>query len=620
MKTVSVRDLVLLPQPRRIRPGPGRFHLPLGGAIEIRGDPALLFPVARQLQHAVLEHRHAHWVVRAQPARSRASATATLALNRAMPSCPAQGYRLTIGPEMIRLEAPDAAGIFYGVMTLKQMLRQSADALPACQVEDYPDFPSRGVMLDISRDKVPTLPTLFELVDRLAEWKLNHLELYTEHTFAYRKHREVWAQANPMTGEDILRLDAYCRARFVELVPNQNSFGHMTRWLNLPRYRHLAEAPSGFDAPWGHIDGPFSISPAEPGSLKLLEELFAELLPHFTSRKFNVGCDETFDLGYGKSKALCERKGKGRVYLEFLKAIHKLVRRHGRTMHFWGDIIIQHPELVPELPRDIVVLEWGYEADHPFGAHGAKFAGTGIPFYVCPGTSTWTTISGRTANCLGNLRSAAQNGVKYGARGFLITDWGDAGHWQYLPVSYLGFAAGAALSWCHRASADKDFKAELDRHAFRDAAGVMGTLAYDLGNAYRRPGCVVSNSSILFPMLNSPPSWKLPAAVTANRIRQTREYIEAVLTPLNQARMERPDGALIRDEFDNAARMLRHACDRALALWRGGPATARVRRALAADLRVILGEHRRLWMARNREGGLQDSVRSLEQRLAEYRA
>jgi hypothetical protein len=130
----------------------------------------------------------------------------------------------------------------------------------------------------------------------------------------------------------------------------------------------------------------------------------------------------------------------------------------------------------------------------------------------------------------------------------------------------------------------------------------------------------VGNNSILFSMLNNPPSWKLPAAVTANRIRQTREYIEAVLAPLNQAEMERPDAALIRDEFANAARMLRHACDRALALWRGGPATARVRRALAADLRVILGEHRRLWMARNREGGLQDSVRSLEQRLAEYRA
>jgi hypothetical protein len=59
------------------------------------------------------------------------------------------------------------------------------------------------------------------------------------------------AQASPMTAEEILRLDAYCRARFVELVPNQNSFGHFEQWLKHPEYRHLAECPDGFEYPWG---------------------------------------------------------------------------------------------------------------------------------------------------------------------------------------------------------------------------------------------------------------------------------------------------------------------------------------------------------------------------------
>jgi len=96
-------------------------------------------------------------------------------------------------------------------------------------------------MLDISRNKVPSMATLYSLVDLLAGLKINHLQLYTEHTFAYAAHREVWADASPMTAEEVLLLDSYCRERFIELAPNQNSFGHLQGWLRLPRYREMAE-------------------------------------------------------------------------------------------------------------------------------------------------------------------------------------------------------------------------------------------------------------------------------------------------------------------------------------------------------------------------------------------
>ena len=264
-------------------------------------------------------------------------------------------------------------------------------------------------MLDVSRDKVPTLDTLLKLVDMLADWKINHVELYTEHTFAYLKHEAVWKDASPMTGEDILLLDKYCRERFIELTPNQNSFGHMHRWLINPEYKHLAESPDGFDTPWGtRFEGPFSLCPLDPGSLELLSGLYDELLPHFTSGLLNVGLDETFDLGQGRSREECERRGAGRVYLDFLLKIYDQITRHGHKMLFWGDIILHHPELIAELPKDVVVLEWGYEADHPFKEHWGKFAATGLDFWVCPGTSSWNSIAGRSANCIGNLRNAAQ--------------------------------------------------------------------------------------------------------------------------------------------------------------------------------------------------------------------
>lgn len=507
---------------------------------------------------------------------------------------PAQGYRLQIGPTGPKIEATDAAGEFYARMTLRQIARQCPDGLPACQIEDWPDFASRGVMLDISRNKVPTMATLFALVDELAEWKINELQLYTEHTFAYRNHRTVWEPASPMTAEEIRQLDAHCRARFIELVPNQNSFGHFERWLKHPRYRHLTAGEQRT-----------CLDPSNPQSLALLEELYAELLPNFESRKFNVGCDETYGI-------------EGRIYLEFLLKIHQLVKRHGRTMCFWSDIARKHPELLSELPRDVVALEWGYEANHEFDKHCGLFAGAGIPLYVCPGTSSWNSIAGRTDNCLANLYNAAVNGLKHGARGFLNTDWGDNGHLQYQPVSYLGFAAGAALSWncssfCHSepreespgettevlrfAQDDKEWLiAALDAHVFGDSAGIMGRLAYDLGNAYQ---LIPSQrgESVLFQLLLG----RQREPVPAEQLRAAADHIEAALAPLGKARMRRTDAALIQTEFANAGRLLLAACDPG-----------------KADFPAILKEHRRLWLARNRPGGLEDSCRVLAERLREH--
>jgi hypothetical protein len=478
-----------------------------------------------------------------------------------------------LGKGAPQLEAADGAGEFYGRMTLRQLRRQFGKQLPACVIEDWPDFPARGVMLDISRDKVPTMTTLFALVDELAEWKINQLQLYTEHTFAYRHHRRVWQHASPLTAAEIRRLDAHCRRRFIELVPNQNSFGHFERWLKHTPYRALGA---------GQIKS--CLDPANPSSLALLAEMYDELLPNFASRQFNVGCDETYGIG-------------GRTYLDFLLQVYRLVKRHGRTMQFWGDIVLQHPELIAELPRDLIALEWGYEADHKFAEHCARFAAAGVPFYVCPGTSTWNSFVGRTDNCLASLRNAAVNGQRFGARGFLNTDWGDGGHWQYLPASYLGFAAGAAYSWCYQSNHDLDLVSALNVHVFRDAAGVMGRLAYDLGNAHLAAEQYRPNGTVVFDWLREPRDHKSFAC--AKRAGNVRAAIEAAMSPLPAACMDRPDAALIRAEFTNAARMMRAGC-----------ACAEGRQPA---LRKIIAEHRRLWLARNRPGGLADSCRVLRQ-------
>jgi hypothetical protein len=615
--------LTLLPTPQQLTPLPGVLAVTSGRRILLQAaEPGALLFTARRLQDALRTHAGVGWELTATPEGPFGSIGCTLRVDVDRTIHP-QGYELSVKDEGIIVEASSPAGLFYGVCTLIQLLSQEGRRLPCMLVADAPDFLARGVMLDVSRDKVPTMETLTALVDMLAGWKINQLQLYTEHTFAYQGHPEVWARATPLTGEEVLALDAFCRERFVELVPNQNCFGHMQRWLVHPRYAALAETHDWFDTPWGiRLKGPYSLAPEDPGSLVLVQSMLDELLPHFSSDMVNVGCDETVDLGQGRSRESCQVRGTDRVYLDFLLKIYHAVTDRGRTMQFWGDIINNHPELIPELPKDAVAMEWGYEATHPFEQNCARFAEAGLPFYVCPGTSAWNTIAGRTDNALGNIRSAAASGLKHGAVGFLNTDWGDNGHWQPLPVSFLGFAAGAALAWAYDANRAMDVPNIVSRYAFGDPTGAMGKVAYDLGNVYQALGYAPMNSSALFWALQGIPgetdsSWDLPPLDFDSAL----EAIDHALLPMAHTRMARPDAAQITQEYELAARMLRHAARRGQLLTANdGPGTTARRKLLDDDMREVIREYERLWLARNRAGGLPDSLARLEQARAVYRA
>jgi hexosaminidase len=524
-----------------------------------------------------------------------------------------QGYELVANAEGITLQAADEAGAFYGLQTLRQLIAQAGARLPAFTISDEPDFPQRGVMLDVSRCKVPTMETLFQLIDLFASLKLNQLQLYIEHTFAYSAHEVVWHDASPITPQEILVLDAYCRERYIELIPNLNSFGHFERWLRHPEYKHLAESPDGFEYPWGGSSPYGSTLKPDEESLAFLDSLYHEYLPNFSSRMFNVGCDETWELGQGWSKALCEERGKTRVYLDFLLKIHQLVIAHDRQMMFWGDIILHEPELVKELPQDVVALEWGYAADHAFDEHAGHFAQARVPFYVCPGTSSWNTLTGRTANCLGNLANAATNGIKHGAIGFLNTDWGDNCHHQYLPVSYLGFLAGAAYSWCFESNEDVSVIDGLNRFVFRDRTGVLGELFFELGKVLELVPIETPNSTIFNHLL----FWDMEEQkerledIPVSVWQQCLQRFDELESRISDARSEVADGELLKAELQNAITMARHGVHRALAVS-GEPIG---RGMLRRELQHIISRHEDLWLSRNRRGGLRESSGRLRKSL-----
>jgi hexosaminidase len=287
-------------------------------------------------------------------------------------------------------------------------------------------------------------------------------------------------------------------------------------------------------------------------------------------------------------------------------------------MQFWADIVLHYPELIGELPKDVIALDWGYDADHPLEKETKALADAQIPFYVCPGTSTWLSISGRTDNAIANLRAAAASGLASGAIGFLNTDWGDYGHLQYLPVSFLPLALGAAYSWCFESNRDIDLLPALDLHVFRDASGTMAKLMHDFGNVYQAVRTPTGMSTRLFwSLMSGNDDRKLWQPITPEEYDEAESRLTDVTSRLNRTQMDRPDAELIKSEVRNSAAMLRFACG--IGRWRMDRTTEDALE-LAGTIRRTVAEHRRLWLARNRPGGLNDSVGRLERCLTELNA
>jgi hypothetical protein len=560
------------------------------------------------------------------------------------PEIISEGYHLTLKSDFVEILYSDITGAYYGLLTLKQLNKIYSGIIPNMKIEDYPDLSIRGVMLDISRDKVPTLETLYGIIDILADLKYNHLELYVEgFSFAYPSFESLWkGKETPIIGEEIRALDQYCKRRFIDLVPNQNSLGHMAAWLETDQFVDLAECPDGYNlTPFMKMKT--TIDPYDPRSIRLVEDMIQDIIPYFGSSYFNANLDEPFELGHCKSKKMADEVGVGRVYLDFAKKVHNIINTHDKRMMMWGDVVLKHPEIVSEIPKDIILLDWGYEAEYPFKKNGLKFKESGLDFIVCAGTSSWTSIGGRTNNMVGNILNAVKSGLEHDAIGMLLTDWGDMGHWQYLPVSYAGFVVGGGLSWNAGSYNESMILNYLDAFIYEDANERMGSYTFELGryNQFEEilaPNMTLVNLGFQFgfidqvlyqTILNSFPSTfeslapEGLASIIQERFKlrhpyqyeELLNYIDDLEQSLDKADMKNPDSDLIKDEFENAMLLIRVGAGLKNYIEHEQDMSRNEKiqylENMKRDYSIFLEEHKRLWMNRNKGGGIDRSMRAL---------
>ncbi|MHB1000145.1 MAG: beta-N-acetylhexosaminidase [Armatimonadota bacterium] len=469
---VKVSDLRLIPFPKQVKSLPGSFAVSSGMTITVSDSPA-----ARQaLTDLQLELASAAKVktgFKLVPAgKNLYTLTITTAKSpRTIVSVPLpkeivsqkEGYRIWMSPDTVTVSSATDSGLVCGIQTLRQLVRANmrGSSIPCLQIIDWPSLQYRGFQDDITRGASPSYKTLQMEVASSSLLKMNVFTYYIEHQYKFAKHPLIGPKDGSLTPQELKLLVQYAKKFNVEIIGCQQSFGHFATILQHDKYKPLSE-------------NPWILDPTNEDSYKLLDDMYSEQAPLTESKFFNVCCDETDGLGTGPSKPLADKIGVGGVYSMHMKRIHDMLRdKYGKRMMMWGDIILRHPDHLKEIPKDTLMLSWGYEALPSFENDIMPFANSGYDFFVCPGVNCWSRILPHFDKAVVNIRNFVRDGAKHGALGMLNTTWDDDGE-NLFNYNWHGIAWGAECAWNASVTNPADFNRRIGAVMFGEKGNHFG--------------------------------------------------------------------------------------------------------------------------------------------------
>ena len=347
-----------------------------------------------------------------------------------------QSYIINIEPNCITIEATTPQGLFYGAQSLKQLIRHQLLTennlnIPCYNIFDYPSLEYRGWMDDISRGPIPTTDFIKEQIRRLAEYKFNFFNLYTEHLFKLDEYPDI-APTDGLTTEEIQELTEYAKDYYIEFIGNQQCFAHAEKTLDNPFYDDIR-------------DTRFNFNPGVEETYEFLETLLGETAQAYESKYFNINCDETEGLGNGKAKSYVDSLGSENAYCQHINKVYDILQKYDKDVMMWGDIIAKNPEMIKQLPEDIQFIVWSYGGRDSFDEMIAPFKNSGHTFWIAPGASCWASSFPYIDNYIKNIAHFNRDGYKNGAKGVINTAWDDYGETMFNSTWH-------AMVWCAETS------------------------------------------------------------------------------------------------------------------------------------------------------------------------
>lgn len=425
-----------------------------------------------------------------------------------------EGYVIKIEKNYLLLLAQTETGLFYGFQSIQQLFKMGA--IPCGEIYDKPAFAIRAWQDDISRGPIPTMRQLKNEIKLLSSYKLNYFTLYTEHVFKYKTHPAI-ALEEGITANDIQELQQFAKLYHVQLIANQQSFGHLEKILANPAYAYLGEK--------NHI-----LSPNQSASYQMLNDFYTEQNACYDGKYFMINCDETFGLGSEQNKRMADSLGMAGLYAYHINKIYSLLKPSGKQILMWSDIIANYPEIKNKIPKDIILIPWAYHDAKSFEDMLKPISEAGFNFWVAPGINNWLNVFPNQNIAQNNCYNLIRDGYQLGASGVLNTSWDDDGY-SLFENNWQGFIWGADLSW----NAPLAYSNSFDRYnRFKKAYDIQfwGTPISDMVNQFSdlhqsKINKCLSNQSFFEPIFPMFPSYLSNDAEQNNKQAQqqlTRIY------------------------------------------------------------------------------------------------
>lgn len=369
-----------------------------------------------------------------------------------------EGYVLNIANDGIIIGANSSAGLFYGIQSIKQLIRGNGgnSELKGMTISDWPDMKIRGVLDDISRGPVPTLGFMKNQVRRFAELKLNMLSYYVEHVVSIPSDKNFGPAGGGISLDEWSELVEYAEKYHIQLIGNFQSFGHFEKILAYSRYNDLGISDR-------------MLNPLKDESYELLYEVYSKFVPVFNSEYFNINSDEAWDLNSVEMKDEVDRIGAGNVYYNHIMKLYNELKKYNKKTMIWGDMVLSHPELLEKLPKDIIMIPWGYDPQESFMNMIDPIKNAGFEFFVTPGVLNSNRLMPNFEKARGNFKQFVKDGFENGALGVFNSVWDDGGL-ALFSRDWLGMAYGADKSWNVYNDADIDFNERFDRSTYGNGA------------------------------------------------------------------------------------------------------------------------------------------------------
>ncbi|MDO4950089.1 MAG: family 20 glycosylhydrolase [Bacteroidales bacterium] len=282
------------------------------------------------------------------------------------------------------------------------------------------DFAVRALHIDL-RTQVITPAGLQRTADKAAAAGLNTIIMEWEANFPFQDNATLCGR-NAYTQQEVKDFIAYCGQKGLEVIPLQNCFGHAEYILRHERYAPLREDSQDFS----------QVCPSKiDACTKVFESIFAEIAAMHPSKYIHIGADETRLLGHCRT---CAAKDKSDLFVDYVNAMCRIVKRLGKTPIIWADMLLKHPAAADRLPKDLIILDWNY------GWETNRFGD--IDGLLAKGFEMWGACALRShpddvmTTCwdkhLGNLQDYVAFCREKGFTGIVETCWSTSGTYGYL--------------------------------------------------------------------------------------------------------------------------------------------------------------------------------------------